>query len=207
MSELLQFGVIPIDNTILNDLLSTYKSPKDKISSLEKVGDLVRLKRGMYVVSPNISGIFLSTELIANHIYGPSYVSMESALRYYGLIPESVYAVSSMTTKRSRQFDNSIARFDYTFCKEDYYSIGIRQIDMEGYSFLIASPEKALCDLIVKTPKLRPRFQKAMQLFLEEDLRLNMEAFYKMDVEIFKQCLAVSKKKPDINNLIKLLER
>lgn len=144
---------------------------------------------------------------------------MESALRYYGLIPETVYTVRSMTKKRSRQFYNSVSRFEYIYCSTDYYSLGIKQITAEvyskekqefaqsRYSFLIASPEKALCDLIAYTPNLRPRFIKSLQLYLEEDLRLDMDAFYKMDVEILKQCLAVSKKKNEINNLIKLLER
>jgi hypothetical protein len=154
-----------------------------------------------------VSGKLLSTELIANHIYGPSYISMESALRYYGLIPESVHMVRSMTTKRSRVFENSISKFDYINCSEEYYPIGINQKTGDDYSFLIASPEKTLCDLIAYTPKVRPRFISAMLLYLEEDLRLDMEAFYKMEVNIFRQCAEVSKKKNDLNNLIKLLQR
>jgi len=67
----------------------------NKISELEKSGKIIRLKKGIYVVSPKESGKLLSMELIVNHLYGPSYVSMESALRYYGLIPESVYLMHS----------------------------------------------------------------------------------------------------------------
>ncbi len=55
--------------------------------------------------NPEITGKILSTELIANHLYAPSYVSMSSALRYYGLIPETVYTKQSMTLKHSRDFD------------------------------------------------------------------------------------------------------
>ncbi len=126
MNELKNIGIIPIDFSVLRSMFSHLASPRNKIAQLEKSGQLVRLKRGLYVVSPTISGEILSTELIANHIYGPSYVSMESALRFYELIPESVYAVRSMTIKRSRDFENSIARFDYTQCGGDYYSIGIQ---------------------------------------------------------------------------------
>lgn len=207
MEQLLQMGVIPVGYPVLESLLTGYASPRHKIADLEKAGKLIRLKRGLYVLSPMVSGKLLSTELIANHIYGPSYVSMETALRYYGLIPENVYWVRSMTVKRSRLFENSIARFDYVSCNDEYYPIGIRQEQKEGYTFMIASPEKALCDLISYTPKLRLRSAKALQLYLEEDLRFDMDTFYDMNVEIFRQCLKFSKKKTDLTNIIKLIER
>ena len=207
MENLKQLGIIPVDYALLSSIFSDYKYPRNKIANLEIESKLIRLKRSLYVVSPDVSGKLLSTELIANHIYGPSYVSMESALRYYGLIPESVRMVRSMTTKRSRNFENSISRFDYINCSEEYYPIGINQKIGDDYSFLIASPEKALCDLIAYTPKVRPRFINAMLLYLEEDIRLDMESFYKLDVNIFRHCAEVSKKKNDLNNLIKLLQR
>ncbi|MFR9620185.1 MAG: hypothetical protein SNH63_03065 [Rikenellaceae bacterium] len=206
MNELKNIGIIPVDVSVLGSMFSHLASPRNKIAQLEKSGQLVRLKRGLYVVSPTVSGEILSTELIANHIYGPSYVSMESALRFYGLIPESVYAVRSMTIKRSRDFENSIARFDYTQCSTDYYSIGIQQVTNDNFTFLIATPEKALCDLIAYTPKLNPRFINSMRTYLEEDLRLDMEQFYKMDVAIFRECAKVGKKSAEINNIIKILE-
>jgi predicted transcriptional regulator of viral defense system len=207
MENLKQLGIIPVDYALLSSIFSDYKYPRNKIANLEIEGKLIRLKRSLYVVSPDVSGKLLSTELIANHIYGPSYISMESALRYYGLIPESVRMVRSMTTKRSRIFKNAISRFDYINCSEEYYPIGINQKIGDDYSFLIASPEKALCDLIAYTPKVSPRFINAMLLYLEEDIRLDMESFYKMEVNIFRQCAEVSKKKNDLNNLIKLLQR
>jgi len=207
MENLKQLGIIPVDYALLGSLFSGYKSPRNKIANLEIEGKLIRLKKGLYVVSPDVSGKLLSTELIANHIYGPSYISMESALRYYGVIPESVHIVRSMTTKRSRVFENSISRFDYITCSEEYYPIGINQKIGDDYSFLIASSEKALCDLIAYTPEVRPRFINALLSYLEEDIRLDMEAFYKMDVEIFRECAEFGKKKNDLNNLIKLSQR
>ncbi len=206
MEELKDLGVIPIENSVLESMMTQYAAPRHKISHLEKSGQIIRLKRGMYVVSPKVSGKILSTELIANHVYGPSYVSMESALRFYGLIPESVYAVRSMTLKRSRDFENSIARFDYTQSPSDYYSIGIRQIERDSYTFLIATPEKALCDLIAYTPKLNLRFISSMREYLEGDLRLDMEEFYKMNIEIFRECARVGKKSAEIKNIIKIVE-
>ena len=207
MEPLLQFGIIPMDYASLKASYPLIKSLKDKISDLEKQEKIIRLKRGLYVASPLVSGKEPSIELIANHLYGPSYVSKESALRFYGLIPESVYNTSSITLKRSRTFNNSFGQFEYLFSHSDYYSIGINQAVQDDYAFLIASPEKALCDLIIYTPKLRIRSMKSLQIYLEEDLRFDMTEFYKMNVSIFEQCVNVSKKEETINNIIKLLKK
>ena len=208
MGALEQLGVIPVDYAVLRTLFAAYKFPKNKIASFEKEGKLIRLKKGMYVVSPEVSGELLSVELIANHLYGPSYVSMESALGYYGLIPERVVAVRSATTGRSRKFENSVAAFQYVSVKENYYSIGItqRMVD-DKYAFLIASPEKALCDLIVTTPHLNFQSVKAAGTYLEDDLRLDMQAFAAMDKEIIKQCAAVGQKTKALGFLLKFLSR
>jgi hypothetical protein len=206
MENLKQLGIVPVDYAVLGSLFSGYKSPRNKIANLEIEGKLIRLKKGLYVVSPSVSGKLLSTELIANHIYGPSYVSMESALRYYGLIPENIHIVRSLAIKRSRVFENSISRFEYINCSDDYFPIGINQKIVGEYSFLIASPEKALCDLIAFTPKVSPRFVKSLLSYLEEDIRLDMEAFYEMNINIFQQCAEVGKKRNDLNNIIKLLQ-
>ncbi len=106
MEKLKELGAIPVDISVLQSLFASYNYPNDKIQALEDNGKLIRLKRGQYVVSPEVSGELLSVELIANHLYGPLYVSMESALRYYGLIPEKVVAVRSATTNRSKKFEN-----------------------------------------------------------------------------------------------------
>lgn len=207
MKFISELGNVPFEISVLASNLNNYKSPSQKIIELEKQGTIIRLKKGMYVVSPDVSGKSLSEELIANHLYGPSYVSMETALRYYGLIPERVHTVASMTLRLTKNYENRVGRFEYMHCPANYYSIGIRQVVEENYAYLIASPEKALCDLITYTPKLRLRFVKAMQTYLEEDIRFDMDQFYKMDTDIFEQCLAVSKKKVNIQNILKLLKQ
>lgn len=72
---------------------------------------------------------------------------------------------------------------------------------------MIASPEKALCDLIAYTPKLRIRSLKSLEIYLEEDLRFDMDEFHKMKVSVFEQCAEVSKKKTEFNKIIKLLRQ
>ena len=206
MDILEQIGIIPVDYAVLRSLFSDYNFPQNKIANLEQDGKLIRLKRGMYVISPSVSKQLLSTELIANHIYGPSYISMESALRYYGFIPEQVHIVRSMTIGRSKKFENAIANFEYITVNNDYYSIGIRQQTVDNkYTFLIASPEKALCDIITSTPHLRLQSEKALKIYLEEDLRLDMSALETMSSEIINQCMEFGKKKEILKLLLKFL--
>ena len=207
MESLAEFGVIPIDYASLEASYPSLKSLGDKVSELERQGVIIRLKRGLYVVSPEISKKEISVELIANHIYGPSYVSKESALRFYGLIPERVYNTVSMTLKRSKRFRNQLGQFDYVTCPADYYPIGVRQVVRDDYAFQIATPEKALCDQIVHTSKLQLRSVKTLETYLEEDIRLDMDEFYKMDASIFEQCVEVSKKKKTVSLIIKLLKQ
>ena len=206
MEKLEQIGIIPVDYAVLCSLYSDYRFPRNKIAGLEQEGKLIRLKKGMYVVSPDVNKQLLSIELIANHIYGPSYVSMESALRYYGLIPEQVYTVRSMIAGRSKKFENSIGNFEYITVDERYYPIGITQQKVENkYNFLIASPEKALCDMISATPHLRIQSEKALKIYLEDDLRFEMSVLENMDSEIVGHCLETGKKKKILRLLLKLL--
>ncbi|GAB6118888.1 type IV toxin-antitoxin system AbiEi family antitoxin domain-containing protein [Dysgonomonas termitidis] len=207
MEELEQLGIIPVDYAVLRSLFSDYRSPRNKIANLEQAEKIIRLKRGVYVVSPKVSKQLLSVELVANHIYGPSYVSMESALHYYGLIPEQVYTIRSITPNRSKYFENQIGRFEYITVNENYYSIGIKQQTVENkYTFLIATPEKALCDMISVTPRLRIQSEKAFVAYLEEDLRLEMSALENMNMRIVKECINTGKKKGVLELLLKLLQ-
>ena len=206
-NPLVKLGNVPVQTGTIAACFDYLASPSEKIRALEKDGQLIRLKRGLYVVSPQESGLLLSHNLIGNMLYGPSYVSMLTALRDYGLIPERVEVIQSMTTHLTVSFENKVGRFEYLHCAKEYYPIGITQRQEEGVTYLIATPEKALCDYIISTPRLPLRFIKDTHMFLEEDLRLDMDAFMEMDVNIFKQCAAVSKKQQAINNLIKILER
>lgn len=206
MNRLKQLGNIPVTFDVLASLYPEIVGKNQKIGELERTNKIIRLKRGMYVLDPSISERLLCKELIANHLYGPSYVSMHSALRYYGLIPEAVYTMQSMTTKRARRFENSLGLFEYTYCPREYFSIGISTETCEAYSFVIARPEKALCDTIVYTSGLNLRYKGEVLSYLEEDLRLDMEAFAQMDVEIFRQCASVGRKQRTLDTIIKILE-
>jgi len=208
-NPLAQFGIIPIGFGALADVFRGYKSPADKIAALERDGELVRLKRGVYLVSGDMHGKTFSRELVANHLYGPSYVSLESALAHHGLIPERVHVVRSMTTRRGRRFSTPLGVFDYVTAPADYHAIGITQLVVENeYACLIASPEKAVCDMIVATRGLRLQSPGAVRVWLEEDLRVDFEAVRAFDIEIIRQCAGASeKKKAELRHFHNLLRQ
>ena len=200
-------GNIPVTKETIASLYPDISGTNQKVASLEHSGKLLRLKRGLYIINPVWSGKRISEELVANHLYTPSYVSMLTALSWYGLIPERVYLIQSMTLKHSRVFENALGRFSYTSVSRDYFPIGIRKVETKEASFLIASPEKALCDLICSTPGVNLRYQKEAQAYLEEDMRFDMDEFSQFDTDILRQCANVGKKKQTIETIIKLLGR
>ncbi len=200
-------GAVPVTTSVLSSLLEEIDQRNHKISRMEQAGDIIRLKRGMYVVSPAISRQALSTELIANHLYAPSYLSCLSALRYYGLIPEQVCRTQSMTIKHTRTFHTPIGEFSYINTNRAAFSVGITNRTENGYSFLIATPEKALCDLIATSPQVTLRYTTDARRYLEEDIRLDMVAFAQMDKAVFLEYTAVGKKTSSIQTLLKLLEQ
>lgn len=208
MKALKQFGNIPIGTPALTSVLGGYKSPNDKISAMERAGDIIRLKKGLFVVSPEVSGQRISRELVANHLYGPSYVSLESALSFYGLIPERVYAVRSVTARLSKKYATPLGHYNYTTVPEDYFPIGIRQeIVSNQYAFLIATPEKALCDMIATTRNLRLRNVNAMREYIEENLRIDLSSIESFDKDIIRKCIAAGRKEMELTQLLKLLEQ
>ncbi|GHU95483.1 hypothetical protein FACS1894156_5140 [Bacteroidia bacterium] len=207
MERLKKLGIIPINKDILYSLYGDLKRPDEKVSELERKGLVIRVKRNLYVVSPKVHNQEISTELVANHLYGPSYVSLESALVYYGLIPERVFTMRSVTTKLHKQYDTPLGHFEYVKVPAQYYPIGVRQeIIDNSYAFLIATPEKALCDKIVTTPNLRLQSVKAMREYLEDDLRIDFSAVENFDLDIIRQCVEVGRKKGELGVLMKFLE-
>ena len=200
-------GCIPITTSVIESLYSELKSTNKKVAWLEKQGYIIRLKRGLYVVSPKYSGKMLSTELIANHLYAPSYISMSTALRYYGLIPEAVYVNQSMTIKHSRHFQTPIGNYDYKYISREAFPVGLRSLQKGDYAFLIASPEKALCDLIANSSKVYLRYMKDVENYLEHDIRMDMEEFYKFDQSVLEEYMMVGKKVESISMVLKFLRR
>lgn len=206
MSPFNEIGNIPFDLNVLSSIFPNCKHIGEKARALESSGRILRLKNGLYVASHIETGKSLSLGLIANHLYGPSYVSRQSALWFYGLTPEAVYLTRSMTIKHSRSFSNVVGDFDYQNCDAEYFHIGIRMVKGDGFGYLMATPEKALCDTINFTKSLNLRFQKDVAIYLEEDIRFDMDELAHFDVGQLEQCAQYSRKKQSILNLIKFIK-
>jgi|SRR6056300_621323 len=201
-----EYAEIPISRHLILELLRDYQSPNDKISELLKSKDLISIRRGLYVIGPNIDLPQPEPFLIANHLRGPSYVSLESALSYWNMIPERVYEISSVTTKTSKQYKTPVGRFSYQQLKTPYYSYGIKNIEYSPkQTILIASREKALCDKIVLTPKINLRSIKQTQEFLIEDLRMDAEVLRTLETKIIENWVKDAPKKNSLKMLIKTL--
>ncbi len=203
-----EYSETPISRHLILQLLGEYKRPNDKISELLKSNDLIPIRRGLYIIGPKMDLPSPEPFLIANHLRGPSYVSLESALSYWDMIPERAIEISSVTTKTSKTYRTHVGRFSYHQLKTPYYSFGLKNIEYSPkQSALIASREKALCDKIVLTPKINLRSIKQTQEFLTEDLRIDLEVLCTLDTKIIKSWIKDAPKKSSLRMLIKTLTK
>ena len=126
--------------------MKDYARPRQEISRLLKKGELVRVKKGLYIV-PSLSQTPFSREVLANLIYGPSYISLDYALRLHGLIPERVEEVTSVTCNRDKAFTTPVGMFSYRYLRPALFSLGVTRNEIAtGRHVLVATPEKALVD-------------------------------------------------------------
>lgn len=175
-----------LDYGFVTDCLKTYKNPRVKINHLLKIGALVRVKKGIYVFGKNFARRPYSSEVLANLIYGPSYISLEWACQYYRLIPEKVTTVTSITTQRSKKFQTPLGLFTYDHLPTQVFPVGVSLIKVSNtQQALIATKEKALVDLLV----LRRGKFSSLKHFKEtiyEDLRIEKEDIEDLDIELLK---------------------
>lgn len=201
-----QLGNVPVSTAVLKSLLTGYRNPNAKIKLWLEQGYLVPLKRGLYIVSQEITQQEPCLGLIANHLYAPSYVSLQYTLRQYGLIPERVMLITNITTCHARNFSNSFGSFAYHNVDRAYFALGITS-RMEGSSsYMIAIPEKALVDTILFTTKV-PNSLVGLEQFLEEDMRFDMDVLRDMNIPLLQAIAEVSPKRTIIQNLITLCQR
>lgn len=126
------------------------------IARWTRAGKLIQLRRGKYVLAADHARRPLSLGRVANLLVEPSYLSLEWALSFHGLIPEAVYGLTSVTTRRPVELDTPVGRFRYRHVARSYFW-GYDAVDEEGQAVLVARPEKALIDLFHLTPGPFPR--------------------------------------------------
>jgi len=195
-----------IDYQALMDCLREYRKPRDCIRRLVTKGDIVRIRKGLYAFATPLRRQPLVREQLANLIYGPSYVSLDSALRYHGLIPERVEAMTSVTTGRSRHFETPFGVFSYQMLTSARYVVGAQLISQGASAFLIASPEKALADKVWTDKRFTGSRVRDFGPYLFDDLRIDHDALRGLDMKHLEDiCKAYAS--PKIDPLLRFVER
>lgn len=161
-------------------VIKNYKDYSNKNTKLLrdiKDKKLFKIVNGLYETDSNTPGY-----LLASSIYGPSYISFEYALSYYGLIPERVTTITCATfeKKKKKEYITDFGTFTYRDVPSSAYPEEIILKEENNYSYQIATPEKALCD---KLYSLSPLFNYTnLENMLFNDLRIDEEAFNKLDI-------------------------
>ena len=166
-----------ITNDIAKSNLMDYSNKNNKISRDIRDGKLFKIITGLYETDPNTKGY-----LLAGSIYGPSYISFEYALSFYGLIPERVTTITCATfdKKKKKQYDTDFGFFTYRDIKALVYPEEIILKEENNYSYQIATKEKALCDKLYTLAPLSNYANLENMLF--NDLRIDREEFRNLDV-------------------------
>jgi len=142
-----------------------------------KTGFFVKLRKGLYMLADYPANQYL----ISNRLYEPSYLSFDTALSFYGIIPETIYTLTSATPKTTREYKVENVHFVYHKLKKGAYS-GYKAIKHQDSTILIAEPEKALADYLYFVA-LKKRGLHYERLDLKK-IKKNNLFFY---VKLFKQ--------------------
>ncbi len=177
-----------------------YTDVRGKIRREVQSGRLTQVARGLYETDAHADGKYL-----AGAIYGPSYLSFDYVLSMYSLIPEAVFGTYTSATFRkgkTKQYENAFGVFTYRDIPAAAYPVGVEIRQEGGYSYQIATPEKALCDKLYAISPVGSL--KALKALLFDDLRIDEGEFGRLNIDDIRQ-LAPLYRSTNHNYLIKLL--
>lgn len=151
--------------------------------------EIRRVRRGLYCLSDKYLRSKIDPLELAQRIYGPSYVSLETALSYHGWIPEGVQAITCAALGRSSTFDTPLGLFSFTRVPQRSFLAGVRRASgKKGGAFLLATPLKALADLVYVQ---RRDWQSALPLV--ESLRVEGESLEELSGDLFDEVISAYK--------------
>ena len=142
-------------------------------------GLLVKL-RNQYYSFPEYRQVPDFSRFVANRIYAPSYISLHSALSFYGMIPEEVVQLTSVTTLKTAKFENAFGTFHYQNVKAPLFFGYVIKTMPNGRGLWFATPEKALLDLLYLNPFYKTE-QDMEEFRLDEDFMLNEFSTERLD--------------------------
>lgn len=179
-----------------------YTDIKNKIRREVRAGRLIQITRGLYETDENVDGKYL-----AGYILGPSYLSFDYALYVYSLIPEAVYKTYTSATfnkRKAKKYQNQFGLFTYNDIPVAAYPLGILLYEENGYSYQIATAEKALCDKLYSLTPVRNLNEFRALLF--DDLRIDEAEFKKLDLSAI-ETLAPLYRSNNLKILVKFVRR
>lgn len=168
-----------------------------QLSRWVKTGRLIQLTKGLYTLAEPYRKRTAHPFVLANAMKKASYVSLQSALGHFGMIPEHVPTVTSVTTQRPSRVETPLGRFLFRHIKKSWFS-GYRQVDLgSGQKAFVATPEKALLDLVYLTPGADNHD------FLAE---LRLQNLDRLDRDVLVQ-LAQTSRSPKLRHAVRLIEK
>jgi len=159
------------------DVVTLFPDSEDSRYGLVKraiaSGEVIHIRRGLYCLAPKYQKKKVNLYSLAQRIYGPSYISLESALSWHGWIPEAVYTLTSVSFSKSKEFKTPLAVFSYNRVTQKVFYAGVERLtDQEDNAFLMATPLKALADYVYVYKKDWAGIEPAA-----ESLRIEREEF------------------------------
>lgn len=125
---------------------------RPQLARWKKTGRILQLRRGVYMLAPPYRKVEPHPFLVASYLRNGSYVSLQSALAYYGMIPEHVPVVTSVTTARPERLSTPVGTYTFSHVKQPFFFSYLQvEVSLRQFAF-VATPEKALLDLIYLTP-------------------------------------------------------
>jgi len=139
-----------------------------------QAGEIIRLKRGLFILAPAYRKSEAHPFVIAALLHGPSHVSLESALAHHGLIPEAVYQVASVTAARSRKFKTALGIFTFQRVPANDPRAGVESVKLPAGAWVfIATPLRAIADMVYINKTVS--WQRDGLAYLTDSLRMEKE--------------------------------
>ena len=167
---------------LISELKTRYRAPKNRLLLLEKQNKLFKIVRGLYETEKDASPFSFAAA-----IYGPSYISFETALAFWGWIPEKVVAVMSATfgKNRTKRFTTDFGLFLYRDIPQSAFPYEV-YIKSEGQrNYLIAGKEKSLCDILYRESPLGS--EKNLEEYLFDNLRIDRAEFNSANFSVLNE--------------------